>query len=72
MKIKMIKKDSISELKKSEKKNLSVTKLKYQNGMKCIEFFNKNGAHRAFSKNTDKAIKKALKLMRNSNAKKAA
>jgi len=72
MKIKMIKKSQVSELKKSEKKDLSITKLKYENGIKCVEFFNKNGAHRAFSKKTDKAIKKALKLMRNSTIKKAA
>jgi len=72
MKITMIKKSQISDLKKSEKKDLSITKLKYHNGLKCIEFFNKNGAHRAFSKKTDKAIKKALKLMRNATSKKAA
>ena len=72
MKIKMIRKNEIPELKKSEMKDLSITKLKYENGMKCIEFFNKNGAYRAFSKKTDKAIKKALKLMRDSNSKKAA
>lgn len=68
----MIKKSQITDLKESEKKDLSITKLKYENGMKCIEFFNKNGAYRAFSKSTDKAIQKALKLMRNSNTKKAA
>jgi len=72
MKIKMIKKSEIADLKESEKKDLSITKLKYENGMKCVEFFNRNGAYRAFSKKTDKAIKKALKLMRNSTAKKAA
>jgi len=72
MKIKMIKKSQISELKKSEKRDLSITKLKYENGMKCVEFFNKDGAHRAFSRKTEKAIKKALKLMRNSATKKAA
>jgi len=72
MKIKMIKKSKISDLKKSEKKDLSITKLKYDNGIKCVEFFNKNGAHRAFSKKTDKAIKKALKIMRNSTTKKVA
>ena len=72
MKIKMIKKSQISELTKSEKRDLSITKLKYENGMKCVEFFNKDGAHRAFSRKTEKAIKKALKLMRNSAIKKAA
>jgi len=72
MKIKMIKKSQISGLKKSEKKDLSIIKLKYHNGIKCVEFFNKNGAHRAFSKKTDKAIKKALKIMRNSTTKKVA
>lgn len=72
MKIKMIRKNEISQLKKCEKKDLSITKLKYENGLKCVEFFNKTGAYRAFSKKTDKAIKKALKLMRNYNTKKAA
>ncbi len=72
MEITMIKKNEIAQLKKDEKKDLHITKRKYDNGLTCIEFFNKNGAHRAFSKKTDKAIKKALKVMRKSTAKKAA
>lgn len=72
MEMTMIRKKTVPELKKSEMKDLHITKRKYDNGMKCVEFFNKNGAHRAFSKKTDKAIKKALKLMRKSTDKKAA
>lgn len=72
MKISMLRKEEICDLTKSEKKDLSITKRKYDNGLKCVEFFNRNGVHRAFSKKTDKAIKKALKLMRENSAKNAA
>jgi hypothetical protein len=68
MNITMIKKKDIKGLKKSEMKNLSITKISHENGVHCVEFFNKDGAHRVFSKNTDKAIKKALKNMRKTKA----
>ena len=72
MNITMIKKKDIKGLKKSEMEDLSISKISHENGVQCVEFFNKNGAHRVFSKKTDKAIKKALKCMRKANKKSAA
>ena len=71
MNISMIKTKNISDLKKSEKKNLNITKIKHENGLKCVEFFNNNGVYRGFSRTTDQAIRKALNVMRK-RAKKAA
>lgn len=68
MNITMIKKQKIEGLSKSEMKDLNITKISHENGVKCVEFFNKTGAHRGFSKKTTKAIKKALKSMRKAKA----
>lgn len=72
MNITMIKKKDIKGLKKSEMEDLHISKVSHENGVQCVEFFNKDGAHRIFSKNTDKAIKKALKSMRKTKNNKVA
>jgi hypothetical protein len=68
MNITMINSKKIDGLNKSQRKRLNITKISHENGVKCVEFFDNTGAHRGFSKKTNKALKKALKSFKNAHA----